>query len=103
MYRGITAISLDEKGRLALPTRYRDQLSDDANNQVIVTIDTEENCLLVYPLPAWEDIEEKIEALPSFNPAARRVQRLLIGHAVEVTMDNSGRVLIPALLREYAD
>lgn len=102
MYRGVTAINLDEKGRLALPTRYRDHLFTSADNQVVVTIDTEENCLLMYPLPDWEDIEAKIEALPSFNPAARRIQRLLIGHAAELNVDNSGRILVPQLLREYA-
>lgn len=102
MYRGINAINLDEKGRLALPTRYRDTLNQAADNEIVITIDTEEQCLLLYPLPEWEEIEAKLEALPSFNPAARRVQRLLIGHACEVTMDGSGRVLVPQLLREYA-
>lgn len=102
MYRGINAINLDEKGRLALPTRYRDYLSDNADNEVVVTIDTEEKCLLLYTLPDWEELEAKIEALPSFNPVARRVQRLLIGHAAEITIDNSGRILLPQLLREYA-
>lgn len=102
MYRGINAINIDEKGRIALPTRYRDYLYSSADNQVVVTIDTEEKCLLLYPLPDWEELEAKIEALPSFNPAARRVQRLLIGHATEIGIDNNGRVLIPQLLREYA-
>jgi MraZ protein len=97
MYRGISAINLDEKGRIALPTRYRDEL-----DAVVVTIDTEETCLLMYPQTEWEDIEEKIEALPSFNPAARRVQRLLIGHATELNLDNNGRILLPQLLRDYA-
>lgn len=102
MYRGINAINLDEKGRLALPTRYRDHLFTSADNQVVVTIDTEEQCLLLYPFPDWEEIEAKIEALPSFNPIARRIQRLLIGHATEINLDNSGRILVPQLLREYA-
>jgi MraZ protein len=103
MYRGLNAINLDEKGRLALPTRYRDILYSDADNELVVTIDTEEKCLLLYPLPDWENIEAKLEALPSFNPAARRVQRLLIGHACEVTLDNSGRILLPQVLRDYAE
>lgn len=102
MFRGINAITIDEKGRLALPTRYRDHLYTSADNQVVVTIDTEEKCLLLYPFPEWEEIEAKIEALPSFNPAARRVQRLLIGHAAEILIDNSGRILLPQLLRDYA-
>lgn len=98
MYRGINAINLDEKGRIALPTRYREDLS-----AVVVTIDTEENCLLMYPAEEWDDIEAKIEALPSFNQAARRIQRLLIGHATELTLDNNGRILLPQLLRDYAE
>ncbi len=56
----------------------------------------------MYPLPEWEAIEEKIEALPSFNPTTRRIQRLLIGHATEVEVDANGRVLLPPPLREYA-
>lgn len=97
MYRGISALNLDEKGRIALPTRYRDELS-----AIVITIDTEENCLLLYPNHEWEQIEAKIEALPSFNPAARRVQRLLIGHATELVLDGNGRILLPQLLRDYA-
>lgn len=58
--------------------------------------------MLIYPLPEWELIEEKIEALPSFNPATRRIQRLLIGHATEVEVDGNGRMLISNPLREYA-
>ena len=102
MYRGINAINLDDKGRIALPARYRDYFSASADEQVVVTIDTEENCLLMYHLPDWEEIEAKIEALPSFNPAARRVQRLLIGHAAEINIDSNGGVLLPQLLRECA-
>jgi len=69
---------------------------------MIVTIDTEQPCLLIYPLPEWELIEEKIEDLPSFNPATRRIQRLLIGHATEVEVDGAGRMLLSNPLREYA-
>jgi MraZ protein len=101
MFRGINAINLDEKGRLAIPKRYREVLHQD-EGQLITTIDTEASCLLLYPLKDWEEIEHKVEALPSFNPATRRVQRLLIGHASETELDNQGRILIPTLLREYA-
>ncbi len=102
MFRGVSAINLDAKGRLAIPTRYRDRLAEHCDRQIVVTIDTDERCLLIYPLPQWEDIERKVEALPSFNPAARRVQRLLIGHATDIVMDGSGRILLPIPLREYA-
>ena len=103
MFRGITAVSLDVKGRLAMPARQRDLLLEsDDNAQLVVTIDTQSACLLLYPIAEWEVIERKLEALPSFNPATRRLQRLLIGHASEVEMDNQGRILIPQLLRDYA-
>lgn len=101
MFRGINAINLDAKGRMTIPTRYRPKI-EDTRNQLVVTIDTEDPCLLLYPLSEWEILENKLEGLPSFNTAARRVQRLLIGHATEVELDTNGRMLLPALLREYA-
>ena len=102
MFRGVTSINVDDKGRVAMPTRYRDPLRLHAQSQLVVTIDTEERCLLIYPMPEWEEIEQKVEALPSFNRAARRVQRLLIGHATEANLDSHGRILLPQPLREYA-
>lgn len=102
MFRGISAVNLDQRGRLAIPTRYRQQLCGQNGVQMIITIDTEESCLLLYPLSAWEAIEAKLQDLPSFNQTTRRIQRLLIGHATELEMDGHGRVLLPALLREYA-
>jgi len=103
LFRGVNNINLDAKGRLAIPTRFRDLLSAQCQDQLVITIDTDERCLLVYPLPQWEDIQRKVQALSSFNPASRRVQRLLIGHATDVHLDGSGRVLLPIPLREYAN
>lgn len=85
-----------------MPTRYRERLQLDSKSSVVLTIDTDERCLLLYPLPEWEEIEKKLATLPSFNPAARRIQRLLIGHATDAEMDGQGRILLPPLLREYA-
>ena len=93
---------MDAKGRLQVPARYRESLQESCGGRLVVTIDTEESCLLIYPQPAWEEIQEKLQALPSFNAAARRVQRLLIGHACDLEIDASGRVLLPPLLREFA-
>ena len=101
-FRGVSNLSLDAKGRIVLPARYRERLLEICDSELIVTIDTEQPCLLIYPLPEWELIEEKIEALPSFNPTTRRIQRLLIGHATEVEVDANGRMLLSNPLREYA-
>jgi len=75
---------------------------ESCQGQLVVTIDTDQPCLLIYPLPEWELIEEKIEALPSFNPTTRRIQRLLIGHATEAEVDANGRMLLSNPLRDYA-
>jgi MraZ protein len=102
VFRGVNGVNIDVKGRMVMPTRYRDRLQQDSRGCVVLTIDTEERCLLMYPISAWEEIESKLAALPSFNSAARRIQRLLIGHATEAEIDNHGRILLPPLLREYA-
>ena len=128
MFRGINTINLDDKGRLAIPTRYRaawsapatlpsalpnslrtgDPVGGDPFNasasatSLIITIDTEERCLLLYPLTEWMLIEQKLQALPSFNREARRIQRLLIGHATDLELDSHHRILLPAPLRDYA-
>ena len=102
MFRGVNNINLDAKGRLAVPTRYREYLMQHCGGEMVVTIDTEERCLLIYPQSEWEDIQRKVEALPSFNRAARRVQRLLIGHATDIQLEGSGRLQLTPPLREYA-
>lgn len=101
-FRGVSNLSLDAKGRVVLPARYRERLADICKSQLVITIDTDQPCLLLYPLNEWELIEEKIEALPSFNPMTRRIQRLLIGHATDVEVDSNGRMLVATPLREYA-
>jgi MraZ protein len=102
MFRGLSAVSVDTKGRITIPARTRPIIDEQSNGQLVVTIDTHEACLLLYPLPTWHEIEAKLTALPSFNPATRRIQRLLLGHATELEMDSNGRVLLPQLLREHA-
>ncbi|MBL1278036.1 MAG: division/cell wall cluster transcriptional repressor MraZ [Ectothiorhodospiraceae bacterium] len=103
MFRGVNSLNLDVKGRMAMPTRYRQHLSDVCAGQMVITVDNADRCLLLYPLHEWEVVERKLQKLPSFNKQARRLQRLLIGHATEVEMDGSGRLLVPPPLREFAD
>lgn len=102
MFRGLNAVTIDEKSRIAIPVRCRGLILADANGVLVCTIDTESRCLLLYPYPQWEILEQKLEKLPSYHPASRRIQRLLIGHAAELQLDRSGRILIPPLLRDYA-
>ncbi|MDF7681733.1 division/cell wall cluster transcriptional repressor MraZ [Enterobacteriaceae bacterium ESL0689] len=102
MFRGATLVNLDSKGRLSVPVRYRDALLKEASGQLVCTIDIHHPCLLLYPLPEWEVIEQKLSRLSSMNPVERRVQRLLLGHASECQMDNSGRLLIAPVLRQHA-
>jgi len=102
MFRGENKVTLDAKGRFAMPTRYRDAIQEDANGQLIVTIDYADTCLLIYALPDWEEIESKLSKLPALNPVARSVQRLMLGHATELELDAQGRILVPPNLREYA-
>lgn len=98
MFRGISAVNLDAKGRIAVPVRYRDSLKE----MVVMTIDTELPCLLLYPQNQWAVIEEKLQTLPSLNKATRRIKHLLMGHATELELDENGRLLLPKILRDYA-
>lgn len=85
-----------------MPSRYRDEIVSRSAGQLIVTIDAIDPCLCVYPLPEWEIIESKLRELPSLREETRRLQRLLIGNAVDIELDSAGRFLVPPRLREYA-
>ena len=102
MFRGIAEINLDPKGRLAIPAKYREVLAELCRGQLVATIDITDTCLRLYPLPVWQEIEAQLEALPSTDQNARRVQRLLLGHASDLEMDGNGRVLLPASQRSAA-
>lgn len=102
MFRGATLVNLDSKGRLSVPMRYRDLLNDASSGQMVCTIDIHHPCLLLYTLSEWVIIEQKLSRLSSMNPAERRVQRLLLGHASECQMDSAGRLLLAPVLRQHA-
>ena len=104
MLRGVSQVSLDAKGRFAVPQRYRDGLTAngcEAGTRLVMTADPT-GCLLLYTLDAWEPIEQKLMALSSFNATTRALQRLVVGHADDVEMDATGRLLVPPALRQYA-
>ena len=102
MARGSNHISLDAKGRMAIPTKLRGALTSDSGSDLVVTISTSDRCLLMYRLSDWEVVEQKITALPTLNAQNRKLKRMLIGHADDCSMDGSGRILLPQQLREYA-
>ena len=93
---------MDAKGRLAVPTRYRDRLAEDCGGKLIATISLMDKCLTVYPFPAWQKIEDEIRALPGLDPEVRAISHLLIGHATECDLDSHGRILLPQSLRDFA-
>ncbi len=100
MFRGANRLTLDVKGRMVMPTRYRERLQERCGGKLVVTVDKDQ-CLLIYPLPDWEEIERKLMRLPTLNPEARRLQRLMVGHATDLELDGHGRVLLPPQLREF--
>ena len=101
MFRGATNVTLDDKGRMVVPTRYRERIVERAEGKLVVTADRDQ-CLLIYPLPDWEQIERKIMSLPSFDEQVRSLQRLMVGYAADLELDGHGRLLLPPELREYA-
>jgi transcriptional regulator MraZ len=108
VFRGVSQLALDAKGRLAIPAKHRDALATrapdadpSAPGTIVITADPS-RCLLVYPRAAWEPIQARLMALSSFNPEIRSLQRLIVGFADDVDVDGNGRILVPPALREYA-
>lgn len=103
MYSGSHAVTMDAKGRLAIPARIRDQLVADCGGRIVVTAHHEERCLLVYPEPQWQVLAPQIQALPNIqSKSVRKLQRRLLGHAAPLELDGNGRVLLPPTLRDFA-
>ena len=101
MFRGASKITLDGTGRMAIPTRYRDEIVSRSAGSLVATIDRDP-CLLLYPLPDWEEMERRLMRLPGNKPAVRAYQRRIVGHAADMDMDSHGRILISKELREFA-
>ena len=95
MYQGETAITLDDKGRLAIPTAFRDLVAR-AGNRLVITYNPYENgCLWLYPEKAWEAVRDQVNALPNAKRVHRNLQLKLVGAATFVEPDGSGRILVP--------
>ena len=101
MFRGVSPINVDAKGRMAMPAKYRERLQELCEGRLVLTVDFDK-CLMLFPEGEWDQLERKLVRLPSLNPRARRLQRLLLGYATECELDGNGRILVPAVLREYA-
>jgi MraZ protein len=101
VFRGVSEVVLDAKGRIAIPARHRDGLVGGGSGRIVITAD-HGGCLLIYPQATWEPIQAELMALSSFDDRIRSVQRLLVGHADDVELDAAGRILVPPALRRYA-
>jgi len=100
MFRGRFEYTIDDKGRTSLPAKFREVLSANYDERLILT--TFDNCLWAYPVQEWSVIEEKIAALPQFKSEVKALQRVFVSGAVECTLDKQGRLVIPPTLRDYA-
>lgn len=103
MFEGRHEITLDEKGRIAVPSKYRQMLRELCEGQLTFTLDHSESCLRVYPRPVWEDMKRRLSDLPEFDTAAQRVKWIMVGNADPVDMDKQGRVLIAQSLRQQVN
>ncbi len=101
MFRGISSLTVDAKGRMAMPKHHRDRLEADGITGLMITRDSND-CLLIYPMSAWVEIEKKLMALPNSSNYAKAMLRMFIGHAQDISFDSNGRILLPAKLREIA-
>jgi transcriptional regulator MraZ len=101
MFRGPSKVTLDAKGRLAIPSRFRERILSRGEGHLVATVDRE-HCLLIYPLPDWEEIERKLIRLSSVDPVSQKLKRVMLGNAMEMEMDGHGRILVPRELREFA-
>ena len=97
MFQGETAITVDDKGRMAVPTAHRDLVARVSNNRLVLTYNPfESGCLYLYPQPVWEHVRDQVNALPRTRSVSRNLQLKLVGAAAFLEPDGSGRVSIPA-------
>lgn len=102
MITGFHKINLDAKGRLALPTAHRSLLQEECQNKLVVTISLRDPCLVLYPLHAFKEVERQLMQLSSTDRLELTIKQMILAHASHVEVDGSGRVLVPAGLREHA-
>lgn len=103
MFRGQFVHSIDAKGRVSLPARFRDAVLSEGDGRLLVTPALFDPCLHVYPMRAWEEFENKVSELPSLDDNVVRFRRMYVSAAVECEVDRSGRILVPPHLRDRAE
>ncbi len=101
VFRGAFEHTMDDKGRLSIPSKYRELLEANSDGELVVTVDPD-RCLAAYPLGEWQAIEGRLGEMSMLRREVRQLERFLIGNAVECTLDRSGRILIPNTLRSFA-
>lgn len=102
MFRGFSTVSIDTKGRLAIPSRFRERLAVVSGGRLVQTLNPLDRALWLYPLTEWELIETKLAALSDFDRQSRRAKQMMRGYATDCEPDAQGRILIPTELRDYA-
>jgi MraZ protein len=95
-------LALDAKGRLSIPARYRAELEQQAQGRLVVTMQRHGKSLLIYPEAEFEAVASEVRKLSDFEPSEQNFKYLFVGHAMDVDIDGSGRVLIPPVLRALA-
>lgn len=100
MFQGETAVTLDDKGRVAIPVAYRQLVATSCGNRLVVTYNPfEHGCLWIFPQNVWEPLRDQVNALSKVKPAHRAMQMKLVGAAAQVEPDGNGRILLPASQR----
>jgi MraZ protein len=104
LFSGDSYLNLDDKGRLAVPARFREGLRESCASQMVVTVDpgSREPCLLLYPQNEWRAVVDQLKRVPNADPQANTFRRLFVGRSIQVEMDRQGRILLPVKHREYA-
>ena len=102
MFRGVKTLTIDAKHRIAMPMAFREKLVPMSGGQLVANVDLNQpKCLVIYPTPVWEDVEQRIqERLPNAGAKAK-ILRYLLSNASDVDLDASGKMLIPQNLREH--
>ena len=102
MFTGRYEHTVDSKGRVALPSRFREVLASSYAEDRLIVTSFLDPCLIAYPVSEWRAFEEKIRKLPRFDPSVVQIKRMLVSGATECAIDGNGRVLIPPVLRQFA-